>query len=145
MQKHDDITFTNSYVGFHDDMPVPSTYIDNMANDFVNNTFANTVNSEEDIYPATVSQIAAEQRKDTNIGRYFKKDIEVDQADPISLKVIDETKLLLYKGTRLVIPSSLQSEIVTWYHHYLLHPSHTRLEETIAISMYWRSLHSDVR
>ena len=99
MQKHDDVTFTNSCVGFHDDMPVSSTYVDNVANDFMNNTFVNTGNSEEDIYPATVSQIASEQRKDTNLRRYFKNDIEVDQADPISRKVIDETKLLLYKGT----------------------------------------------
>ena len=69
----------------------------------------------------------------------------MDQADPISLKVIDETELLLYKGTRLVIPTSLQSEIVTWCHYYLIHPGHTRLEETIAASMYWRSLRSNVR
>ncbi len=92
-----------------------------------------------------MSQIAAEQRKDTNLRCYFKKDIEVDQADPILLKVIDETELLLYKGTRLVIPTSFQSEIVKCYHHYLIHPGHTRLEETIAASMYWRSLRSDVR
>ena len=47
------------YVGFHDDTPVIPTHVDNVANNFVNNTFANTGNSEEDIYPATVSQIAA--------------------------------------------------------------------------------------
>ena len=133
------------YVGFHYDTPVIPTHLDDVANNFVNNTLANIGDPEEDIYPATVSQIAAEQRKDTYLRRYFKKDIEVDQADPISLKVIDETELLLYKGTRLVIPTSLQSEIVTWYHHYLTHPGHTRLEETIAASMYWRSLRSDVR
>ena len=32
-----------------------------------------------------------------------------------------------------------------WYHHYLQHPGHTRLEHTIAATMYWKSLRSDVR
>ena len=64
------------------------THIDDVANNLVNNTFANIGDSEEDIYPATVSQIAAEQRKDTNLRQYFKKDIEADLADSISLKVM---------------------------------------------------------
>jgi hypothetical protein len=141
----DDVNVNTPYVGFHDDTPVIPTKVDDVAGNFVHNVFTNLGDSEEDIYPVTVSQIAAEQRKDTNLRRYFKKDIEADPVDPISLKVIDETELLLYKSTRLVIPTSLQSEVVTWYHHYLMHPGHTRLEETIAASMYWRSLRSDVR
>ena len=67
MHEHDDINMNTSYVSFHNDMPVIPTHVDNVANNFINNTFANTGDSEEDIYPATVSQIAAEQRKDTNL------------------------------------------------------------------------------
>ena len=40
---------------------------------------------------------------------------------------------------------SLQAKVVQWYHHYLMHPGHTRLEETIAATMYWRFLWSNIR
>ena len=58
--KHDNVNMNTPYVGFHDDTPVIPTHVHDVADNFVNNTFANTGNSEEDIYIATVSQIAAE-------------------------------------------------------------------------------------
>jgi len=87
-------------------------------------TFANTGEPEEEIYPATVSEIASEQRKGKKLKRYFNKHVEVDPKDRISLMVIDETDILLYDRQRLVIPTSMQSNIVDWYHHYLMHPDH---------------------
>jgi hypothetical protein len=27
-----------------------------------------------------------------------------------------------------------------WYHHYLQHPGHTRLEETMQATMYWKGM-----
>ena len=65
--KHDDVNMNTPYVGFHDDTPVIPTHVDDVASNFVQNVFTNIGNSEEDIYPATVSQIAAEQCKDTNL------------------------------------------------------------------------------
>ena len=35
-----------------------------------------------------------------------------------------------------VIPKSLQKQVVQWHHHYLQHPGHSRLEETIKAAMY---------
>ena len=134
-----------SFAGMHANSCIEPTTVDNLTNSFVNMTFANTGEPEEEIYPATVSEIASEQRKDKKLKRYFNKHVEVDPKDRISLMVIDETDILLYDRQRLVIPTSMQSNIVAWYHHYLMHPGHTRLEETIAASMYWRSLRSDVR
>ena len=75
----------------------------------------------------------SEQCKDKKLKRYFNKHVEVDPKDIISLMVIDETDILLYGRQRLVIPTSMQSNIVAWYHFYLMHPGHTRLEETIAV------------
>ena len=38
---------------------------------------------------------------------------------------------VLCKDGRLVIPKRLQDiRTIAWYHHYLQHPGHTRLEET---------------
>ena len=44
---------------------------------------------------------------------------------------------VLCKEERLVIPKKLQFRAVAWYHHYLQHPGHTRLEETLKQAMYW--------
>ena len=57
--------------------------------------------------------------------------------DNISLKVIDDVDVLVYKNSRLVVPAALTEKVVMLYHHYLQHPGHTRLELTIAATLYW--------
>ena len=58
--------------------------------------------------------------------------------------LIANTKVLCKNG-KLVIPKSLQKQIVQWYHHYLQHPGHSRLEETIKAAMYWKSMRTTIR
>ena len=94
----------------HANSCIEPTTVDNLTNSFVNMTFANTGEPEDEIYPATVSEIASEQRKDKKlVKRYFKKHVEVDPKDRISIMVINETDILLYDRQRLVIPTSMQS------------------------------------
>jgi hypothetical protein len=45
----------------------------------------------------------------------------------------------------MIIPKPLQQRAVLWYHHYLQHPGHTRLEETMKATMYWKGMHSTIR
>ena len=45
----------------------------------------------------------------------------------------------------MVIPKDLQHNAVSWYHHYLQHPGHTRLKETLRAAMYWKGLRNTVR
>ena len=64
----------------------------------------------------------------------------------ISLKIIDDTKVLVYDDYRLVIPGmGLQSQAVQWYHHYLQHPGHSRLEETLSAVMWWLNMQGHIR
>ena len=49
------------------------------------------------------------------------------------------------KNGKLVIPKTLQYKAVAWYHHYLQHPGHTRLEETLKAAMYWPGMRNTVR
>jgi len=96
----------------HTNLCIEPTTVENLTNSFVNMIFANTGKPEDDIYPAMVSEIAAEQRKDKKLKRYFKKHVEVDPKDRISIMVIDETDILLYDRQRLAIPVSMQYIIV---------------------------------
>ena len=45
----------------------------------------------------------------------------------------------------MVIPKVLQHRAVSWYHHYLQYPGHTRLEETLHAAMYWKGMQNTIR
>ena len=102
----------------------------------MNNVFANA-DDEEEIYPVTVSEIAANQQLDKTLKTFFKKE---DPKGRITCKVIDDIDILVYDNKRMCIPASLTNQIVQWYNHYFQHPGHTRLEETLKTVMYWHSM-----
>eukprot|EP00804_Cyclotella_cryptica_P000397 CCRYP_008717-RA/>CCRYP_008717-RA protein AED:0.29 eAED:0.29 QI:0/0/0/1/0/0/2/0/315 len=97
--------------------------------------FANR--SDEDvIYPLTVKEIAQAQTTDATLKK-------LSRHDKYSTQLVEDTHLLCNDG-RMVIPKALQNRAVTWYHHYLQHPGHTCLEETLA-AMYWKGIRSTIR
>jgi hypothetical protein len=97
--------------------------------------FAN--HSEDDeIFPITVKEIAKEQKKDKMLKALAK-------SDKYETLLIESIKVLCNDG-KLVIPKSLQKQVVQWYHHYLQHPGHTRLEETLRTAMYWKSMRTSI-
>ncbi len=60
------------------------------------------------------------------------------------LQLIEDTKVLCKNG-KLVTPTSLQRRAVAWYHHYLQHPGHSRLKETMRSVMYWKGMHNTIQ
>jgi hypothetical protein len=102
----------------------------------MNYVFANR-SDDDDIYPITVREIAEEQKKDKTI-QALKKE------DKYTTQLVENTKVLCKDG-KLVIPKSLQHRTISWYHHYLQHPGHSRLEETLRAAMYWKSMRNTIR
>ena len=99
--------------------------------------YASTKDKDE-IYPVTVSEITAAQQNHRLHKKYFKDKPFKGKYPLISLMVISETKVLVYKDKRLVIPTKImQSKVVQWYHQYLQHPGKNRLEETMVAIMRW--------
>ncbi len=98
---------------------------------------------EEEIYPLTTIEIAEAQRKDQELKVYFKKNAKMPQKD-ICFHLIEDTKVLCKNG-KLTIPASLKHRAVSWYHHYLQHPGHSRLEETMRSMMYWKGMCTTIR
>jgi hypothetical protein len=62
----------------------------------------------------------------------------------IGLHLIEDTKVLCKNG-KVIIPTSLWHRAVIWYHHYLQHPGHSRLEETMRSVMYWKGMRTTIR
>ncbi len=87
--------------------------------------------------PLTVSEIAEEQLKDKTL-QQRKGLMKYEET------LVENTYVLCIDG-KLVIPKTLQNKAVAWYHHYLQHPGHTRLEETLKAAMYWPSMRNTVR
>jgi hypothetical protein len=52
---------------------------------------------------------------------------------------------IVCKDGRMIIPKPLQRRAVVWYHHYLQHPGHTQLEETMKATIYWKGMRSAIR
>jgi len=93
---------------------------DNSKDEIFNYVFAHR-NDDKEIYPLTVEEIAKAQIKDKAIQKV---------KDKYDNKLVENIHVLC-KDERLVIPKKLQFRAVAWYHHYLQHPGHTRLEETL--------------
>ena len=55
-------------------------------------------------------------------------------------RVIDNTTLLVYNVKNLIFPKVLQRILVSWYYHYLQHPGHRCLKDTIETAMNWRTI-----
>jgi hypothetical protein len=104
----------------------------------MNEVFGNC-SDEDKIYPLTTAEIAAAQRADASLKHLFKRNAVIDQG--LEIKLIENTTCV-YKDGQLVIPKPLQVHAVKWYHHYLQHPGHTRLEETMNTAMYWKGMHT---
>ena len=98
---------------------------------------------EEEVYPLTLPEIADAQRKDRELKAYFKKNAIMPHKDMV-IQLIEDTKVLCKNG-KLMIPTSLHQRAVKWYHHYLQHPGHTRLEETMRSMMYWKGMRTTIR
>ena len=99
----------------------------------MNLVFANR--SEEDvIYPLTVREIAQAQKLDASLKKLI---------DQYSTQLVENTEVLCKDG-KMVIPAALQHRAVSWYPHYLQHPGHTRLEETLCAVMYWKGMRNTI-
>ena len=107
----------------------------------LNHVFANRSNKDE-IYPITAQEVADAQRVDATLKHCFKRSQVFDK--DFDIRLVDEISVVCKNG-RMVIPKPLQRHVVLWFHHYLQHPGHTRLEETMQATMYWKGMRTTIR
>jgi hypothetical protein len=107
----------------------------------LNEVFVNCSN-EDEIYPLTTVKIAVAQWADASLKHLFKRNAVIEQR--LEIKLIENTTCVCKDGW-LVIPKPLQVRAVKWYHHYLPHPGHTCLEETVNAVMYWKGIRTTIQ
>jgi len=107
----------------------------------INHVFANR-NEEEEIFLLTVKEIVAAQKADPILKHFCKRNAVLEKG--IELQLVENESCICNKG-RLVIPNPLQRRATIWYHYYLQHPGHTRLEETMKAAIYWKGMRTTIR
>ncbi len=106
----------------------------------MNQVFANR-SEEDEIYPLPVKEIVEAQKADTKLKHFFKSNAVPVKG--LELQLIENKSCICHKG-RLVIPKPLQSRAVMWYHHYLQHPGHTRLKESMNAAIHWKGMRNTI-
>ena len=97
--------------------------------------------TSDDSFPLTLSKINQAQKADKSLLRL------VQSSDQYALRTFrrGETSFeLIVRFDKIVIPKSLQSRTVEWYHYYLCHPGETRTEQTIRQHFWWNNLRDTV-
>ncbi len=103
--------------------------------------FANR-SKEEEIFPLTTPEIAEVQKADSKLKHCFRRNAVIDKG--LEVRLVDDTYVVCKDG-KIIIPKPLQRRAVLWYHHYLQHPGHTQLEETMKATMYWNRMRTTIR
>ncbi len=103
--------------------------------------FANR-SEEEEIFPLATPEIAEVQKANSKLKHCYRRNAVIDEG--LEVRLIDYAHVVCKDG-KMIIPKPLQRRAVLWYHHYLQHPGHTRLEETMKATMYWKGMRTTIR
>jgi hypothetical protein len=103
--------------------------------------FANS-SEDEEIFPLATLEIAVAQKADSKLKHCFRCNAVIDKG--LEVRLIDDTHVVCKDG-KMIIPKTLQRRTVLWNHHYLQHPGHTRLEETMKATTYWKGMRTTIR
>jgi hypothetical protein len=106
----------------------------------LNEEFANH-SKEEEIFPLTTPEIAAAQKANGELKHCFIHNAVIDEG--LEVRLGDNTYVVCKDG-KMIIPKPLQRRAVLWYHHYLQHPGHIQLEESMKATMYWKGMGSTI-
>ncbi len=103
--------------------------------------FANH-SKEEEIFPLTTPEIAEAQKVHIKLKHCFRHNTVVDKG--LEVRLVDDTYVVCKDG-KMIISKPLQRRAVFWYHHYLQHPGHTQLAETMKATLYWEGMRTTIR
>ena len=97
----------------------------------------------EEPFPLDLERVAHEQNGD-------KQQQGVVKGIPRHLKAEMKTKVInnvevQTDNNKIYIPISLREKVLNWYHHYLQHPSATRMAKTLGLVVYWPNMSKDIR
>ena len=114
-----------------------------------------SVSTEEISYPLAPQIVEEEQiaflsNVENTQANKIKLDIRKNVLDPKTKRPVwsyveVEKRKLLHLHDRIFVPPNLRSRVITWYHHYLIHPGGDRLAQTLRTVCAWNGLTNQCR
>jgi hypothetical protein len=89
-------------------------------------------------FPLDFAMISSHQQADVRLQRIKQSNNDYET------HIIGRTPIV-YLRDKIVVPQSLQRQIVDWYHMMLAHPGKTRTIKTIEQHFHWQTLFRDVK
>ena len=89
-------------------------------------------------FPLMPTLIHQHQKDDKEIKAALKKNPAAYDTSKI-----EDVELITFRK-RIYLPKALRARVVAWYHEYLSHPGQTRMERTLAQTLYWPKMAQDV-
>ena len=96
----------------------------------------------DDIFPLHYKLIAQHQTKQQDL--LFKVKHKQDGFHLKSFCGGGKKRILICRQEKIIIPTTLQRRIVTWYHDILCHCGETRTEQTLQQHFWWPNMRKDV-
>jgi len=93
---------------------------------------------DEGIFPIQLQLIQNSQSKDRSLRKRLK-----DNPNHYKRQEIENVQVITYKD-RIFVPKELRNQTLNWYHHYLCHPGRDRMYKTMAATLYWDNMETDV-
>ena len=93
---------------------------------------------DEGIFPIQLQLIQNSQSKDRSLRKRLK-----DNPNHYKKQAIENVQVITYKD-RIFVPKELRNRTLNWYHHYLCHPGRDRMYKTMAATLYWDNMETDV-
>ena len=93
---------------------------------------------DEGIFPIQLQLIQNSQGKDRSLRKRLK-----DNPNHYKRQEIENVQVITYKD-RIFVPKELRNQTLNWYHHYLCHPGRDRMYKTMAATLYWDNMETDV-
>ena len=87
-------------------------------------------------FPLSPALIAKAQKKDKALRK-------LKNSNDYGTMTLEGVELITHED-KIVVPRALQGRIIAWYHEYLVHPGSTRLDKTMAQTLWWRGMVKDV-
>ena len=101
---------------------------------------------EEDFpseFPLSFPELEHRQKADAEIKKLLRD--KPEQYKKESFHRGDKTYELVTKENKIVVPKSMQTPVVEWYHGVLMHPGETRTELTIGQHYTWKGMRKTVQ
>ena len=93
-------------------------------------------------YPLNYQQLGAAQTKDKQLIKALKKKGSTHRFKPFTSA--GKTWELICHGDKIIVPKSLENQVIEWYHHYLGHPGINRTEESISQHLWWPKMRDQI-